>query len=158
MQSRRDFLAMAAAAAAPADGRRGAHLVYDFRGTPFEVGVQHGKALRQEIRAEAQRPFERLGDDGQKVISKYEGLYREHMPAAIEEIHGIAEGAGLKYPHAFFAATRDGMRTGACTAVACSGKQTADGHAFIGQTKDTNAPLDRFLGSCASDILRDAGY
>jgi isopenicillin-N N-acyltransferase like protein len=144
MQSRRDFLAMAAAAAAPADGRRGAHLVYDFRGTPFEVGLQHGKALREEIRAEAQPALERLGDGGQKAVSRYEGLYREHMPAVLDEIHGIAEGAGLRYPHAFFAATRDMMPIGACTAVACSGKQTADGHALIGQTKDTNAPLDRF--------------
>jgi isopenicillin-N N-acyltransferase-like protein len=144
MQSRRDFLAMAAAAAAPADGSRGAHLVYDFRGTPFEVGLQHGKALREEIRAEAQPAFGRLGDGGQMAVSKYEGLYREHMPAVLEEIHGIAEGAGLKYPHAFFAATRDMMRIGACTAVACSGKQTAGGHALIGQTKDTNAPLNRF--------------
>jgi isopenicillin-N N-acyltransferase like protein len=144
MRNRREFLAMSAAAAIPADGRRGEHHVYNFRGTPFEVGRQHGKALPAEIRAEAQHPFERLGDGGAKVLARYEGLFQEHFPHVIEEIHGMAEGAGLPYPHAFFAATRDSMRTAACTAVACSGRQTADGQPLIGQTKDTNAPLDRF--------------
>jgi len=144
MISRRELLAMPAAAAIPSDGRRGEHHVYDFKGTPFEVGRQHGKALAAEIRAEAKGPFERLGDGGKRVLARYEGVFQEHFPRVIEEIHGMAEGAELPYPHAFFAATRDSMRTDACTAVACSGKQTTDGRPLIGQTKDTTAPLDRF--------------
>ena len=79
-----------------------------------------------------------------RFVAKYEGLYREHFPALIEEIHGIAEGAGLSYPYAFFAAIRDGAHTGACSAFACGGKHTADGRVLIGQTKDTSAPLERF--------------
>jgi isopenicillin-N N-acyltransferase-like protein len=144
MWTRREFVAMSAAATIPADGRRGEHHVYEFRGSPFAVGRQHGKALQTEIRVEAQQPFERLRDGGARVLARYEGLFREHFPHVIEEIHGMAEGAGLPYPYAFFAATRDSMRTESCTAVAVSGKQTADGRPLLGQTKDTSAPLDRF--------------
>ena len=32
----------------------------------------------------------------------------DHAPMALDEIRGLARGSGLSYPHAFFAATRDG--------------------------------------------------
>ncbi|MEO7651465.1 MAG: C45 family peptidase [Bryobacteraceae bacterium] len=152
MPSRREFVAMSAAAAIPKDGRTGSQHVYELRGTPFEVGVQHGQALRQEIRAEAQPAAESLARRRKttveaklaRVLSQYEGLFREHVPAVLEEIRGLGEGAEVSYPYAFFAATRDGMGTDACTAIACSAKQTKDGHVLIGQNKDTRSPLDRF--------------
>lgn len=147
--SRREFLAMLAVLPG---ARRGEQRVYDFRGTPYQVGLQHGRALAAEIRGEAQPPAEALAKRSNSTVeaalkdvrSRYEGLFREHMPAVLEEIHGIAEGAGLSYDYALFAATRDMVRTGACTAIAASGKQTSDGGVLIGQTKDTEAPLERF--------------
>lgn len=142
--SRRQFTLVLSAVFVPKDGRRGTPHVYDLRGTAYEVGFQHGKALAAEIRAEAQPHFEKLGDGGKRVVSRYEGLFRERFPWVIEEIQGIADGAKLRYPYAFFAATRDGMSTGACTAMACSGRETDGGQPLIGQNKDTDAPLDRF--------------
>ena len=65
------------------------------------------------------------------------------MPAALEEIRGMAEGARLSYAFAFWAATRDGMRED-CTAVVAGGRRCAGGGVLIGQNKDTSAPLERF--------------
>lgn len=149
--TRRDFLALAAATALPG-ARRGVHQVYELSGTPFEVGLQHGKALRREIREEAGRAAQDLARQSAtsveaaaaRILSRYEGLFREHVPAVLDEIHGIAEGAELSYAYAFFAATRDLMRTHSCTAVACSGTASRGRRVLIGQNKDTSAPLERF--------------
>lgn len=148
--NRRSFLAAAGAGLAP--GLSGRHYVYEFRGTPFEVGFQHGKALAQEIRKEADPSLaalaRRQGGSAEsalgRLLSRYEGLFRERLPAVLEEIRGIGEGAGLSYPYAFFAATRDLMRTGACTAFFCGRRQTRGGAVLMGQTKDTGAPLERY--------------
>lgn len=144
------------AAAIPA-GERGQHHVYDFRGTPFEIGVQHGKALRAEIVQEAAAALHGLAERRDTsperaldfVVATHEPLFRDHVPMALDEIRGIARGAGLSYPHAFFAATRDGMRMPAapppgCTAIGCGRPVTSGGKVLIGQTKDTAAPLDRY--------------
>jgi isopenicillin-N N-acyltransferase-like protein len=147
--TRRDILAMAAVLPG---ARRGDPHVYDFRGTSFEVGRQHGKSLSREIRAETQPAADALARQlglaveaaAGRFRSRHEGIFREHMPAVLEEVHGIAEGAQLSYDFAFFAATRDMTRTGACTAIAAGGGKTREGRILIGQTKDTTAPLERF--------------
>jgi isopenicillin-N N-acyltransferase-like protein len=150
--SRRRMLQVGLVAAAPSPaGRKGRHLVYDFEGTAAEVGQRHGEALRKEIIAEAQPSAEALArrkglpveDALKRVAAAYEPIFREHVPSAIEEIRGMAEGAKVSYPFAFWAATRDGMR-GDCTAVAASGRRCAGGGVLIGQNKDTSAPLERF--------------
>jgi isopenicillin-N N-acyltransferase-like protein len=108
--------------------------------------------LKEEIRREAQ-PFvdalaRRHGASVEsaltRIVSRYEGLFKEHMPRLLEEIHGMAEGAQLSYPYAFFAGTRGDMRTDSCTAFVCGAKHTSDGRVLMGQTKDTSAPLERF--------------
>ena len=132
--------------------RRGEHYVLDFQRSPYQVGLQHGRGLSREIRGEAQPAAEALARRGNSEVeaalkqlrSRYVGLFREHMPAVLEEVHGIADGAELSYDYAFFAATRDMMSTGACTAIAADSKQTRDGGVLISQTKDVAAPLTRF--------------
>lgn len=151
MTNRREFLQVSAAAAVT-PGRVGRHFVYDFHGTPAEVGFQHGQALRTEIVTEARRSAESLARRTGKtveaavavVLSRYEGLYRDHMPNVLEEVRGMAEGAQISYPFAFWAAFHDGMKTESCTAVVCSGKASEGGQVLIGQTKDTGAALERF--------------
>ena len=106
--------------------------------------------MATEIRAEALPSLRAAaGEEGKewllaRTVSKYEGLYREHMPSLIEEIHGIAEGARMSYPYAFYAATRDCMRMDGCTSFVASGGHTEGGRVLMGQTKDTEAPLERF--------------
>lgn len=149
--NRRRFLQVTAAAAVD-PSRKGRHFVYEFRGTPAEVGFQHGRALRAEIIAEALPSAENLARRSglaveaavAQVVSRYEGLYREHMPGVLDEVRGIAEGARVSYPFAFWAAFRDGMNAEGCTSLVCSGKAAVGGGVIIGQTKDTSAPLERF--------------
>lgn len=138
-------------------GRMGSHQHHEFAGSPFEVGVQHGKALRQEIIQEAQASIQDLvakfgtseNHALDRMLSRYEGVFREYVPEALDEIQGIAEGAKLSYPYAFYAATRDGMSVSSseravCTALACGKRVTAGGKVLMGQTKDTTAPLTRY--------------
>lgn len=139
------------------DDLSGPHQVYDFRGSPYQIGFQQGRTLRERIITEAQGALERFaqtqGTSTEKFLeafrAAYEPLFTKHLPQQIEEIHGMATGAELSYAHAFFAATRDGARgpdsyTADCTAFVCGKSTTRDGKVLIGQTKDTNAPLERY--------------
>jgi isopenicillin-N N-acyltransferase-like protein len=65
------------------------------------------------------------------------------MPAVLEEIQGIAEGARIAYRYAFVAAVRDMMDAGGCTSVALSGAGHPAGP-VIGQTRDTSGSSSRF--------------
>jgi isopenicillin-N N-acyltransferase-like protein len=129
-------------------GKYGFH---EFRGTPFQVGEQHGKALAREIRQEV-APFlnwsasqhgVKIDAAAKMLVARYEGLFRERMPGVIEEVRGIAEGAKLSYDHAFVAGLHDMMGEG-CTAIACRASQSAAGP-FVAQTKDSEGSANRFL-------------
>jgi isopenicillin-N N-acyltransferase like protein len=129
------------------------HSVHDFRGTPFEIGRQHGKALGRQIRLEltpylkwaAQKQRVRVEACANALVSRYEGLFRERMPGVLEEIEGIAEGARLSYPYAFVAAVRDMMPIDGCTAIAC-GAGANSGGPLIGQTRDVyGAPRKLYI-------------
>lgn len=61
----------------------------------------------------------------------------------------MAVGGGFDYAWMLFAAVHGGTKTHpflheGCTSVACSGAATQGGKAFLGQTKDTSAPLERY--------------
>lgn len=125
--------------------------LYEWQGTPFDVGRQHGQALRSQIRTElvpylnsaANKLRVHVSEAARYVVSRYEALFRERMPKVLEEIQGIAEGARLSYEQAFVLALHDMMPLGGCTAVACSGPTSLDGP-LIAQTKDVSALNNRF--------------
>jgi isopenicillin-N N-acyltransferase-like protein len=138
-------------------GQSAPHQVYTWSGTPFEIGFQHGKALRKEIITEAKGAIEAFARNRRwtetraldVALSEWEPLFERHTPRAIEEIKGIAEGAKFDYAWTFFAAVHGGTksmppRSGECTAFGCGKKTTQGGKLFIGQTKDTTAPLNRY--------------
>lgn len=131
--------------------------LHDWRGSAHEIGVQHGKTLAAQIVAEFRPTLDTAvaasGTDAAAFLRRYrerhEPMFREHAPRAIDEIRGIADGGGLDYDTAFFAATRDGAKLvgpadEACTAFYCAADTTADGHVYLGQNKDTDAPLSRY--------------
>lgn len=138
-------------------GMMGRHQCHVWRGSSFDVGFQHGRALRRQIIAEAHAALRQFaGQHGRSVartldfvVAAYEPLFRDRVPRAIEEIKGLAKGAGLSYAHAFFAATRDGLRLprrreAACTSLVCGKGTTVGDKVLMGQTKDTTAPLTRY--------------
>jgi hypothetical protein len=136
-------------------------LYYEFSGTAYEVGLQHGQALAAEICAEYQPALAscaaRRGGEGQ--LATLAAFAAEFLPIVDEllgpeakaEVAGAAEGAGISFEAAFFAAYRDGWDgargTAAgegCTAFACCADVTSTGGVVLGQTKDTGAPLERY--------------
>ncbi|MFO7534490.1 MAG: C45 family autoproteolytic acyltransferase/hydrolase [Kiritimatiellia bacterium] len=139
-------------------GQSGPHQFYEWRGAAYEVGFQHGQALRAEIVAETAGVIESFARDRCESESAalegarlaWEPLFREHVPRVLEEIRGLADGGGFAYDWMFFAALHGGTKAGpalarnACTAFACGPTATRDGAALMGQTKDTSAPLSRY--------------
>jgi isopenicillin-N N-acyltransferase-like protein len=136
------------------------HHFYDFAGSAYEIGFRHGRALAAEIVQEAAGGVAALGpalgmseaSALEDVRARYEPIFARLTPSALDEIRGLAEGAGLSYAHAFYAATRDGLGLGgfgpaavpACTSIVCGGDASAGGRVLVAQTKDTAAPLDRY--------------
>jgi isopenicillin-N N-acyltransferase like protein len=109
-------------------------LVLHLRGTPREMGFQHGRLLKDAIHANLQKIVNNQGDLGKSdAYQAYlmmqpvmHDLLRKHVPARFqEEMRGLAEGAGLSYedveaanlfPEAFH-----------CSGIALRGKATKDG-------------------------------
>jgi len=122
------------------------HRVYDFAGSPYQIGYQHGRALREEIAAEAAGALAEhargLGEARvvERTVERYRPVFDLYVPSALEEIRGIDDGSGLGFAYAFFAATRDGMKAPAdtssavedgCTAFLCGPEVTADGRLHL---------------------------
>jgi len=81
--------------------------VIDLSGTPYERGVQHGKALATEIRGLV-IAFEQdlrkttgvpAGEFVQRFLQKtqYAAAIRRHTPGLLDEVRGIADGAGQPF-------------------------------------------------------------
>ena len=89
----------------------------EVKGTPYERGFQHGKALRKVIRPTLNRfKYNMVSEflnaaetdltwiDYKKFFYEETGLYKnavEQVPDLVEEIRGIAEGAGLDFKDVF---------------------------------------------------------
>ncbi len=70
------------------------------QGTPYEMGFQHGRAQREEIQRIVETFKEFIGDEalGREVLQnalKHPEQYFDER--ALEEIRGLADGAGLPY-------------------------------------------------------------
>lgn len=81
-------------------------LVLHLKGTPYEMGFQHGRLLREQVRAMAQRILHNQDDLGKSA--EYQAylmmrplmhdLLRPHIPARFkEEMRGLADGAEVPY-------------------------------------------------------------
>jgi len=138
-------------------GQSAPHQVYRWRGEPYEIGFQHGRALRAEILEEVGPAIEQFAADRDMTVqgaasfarSEWGPLFAQHTPAVMEEVKGLAAGSGIDGDLAFFAAVHGGTKTTlfagqACTSFTCTGDSCADGHVIAGQTKDTTAPLTRY--------------
>src|SRR5688572_31649045 len=81
-------------------------LVLHLKGTPYEMGLQHGRLLREQARKNLQRIIdnqEELGrsDEYQAYLMMRDLMHdmlRRHIPARfVEELRGLAEGAGIPF-------------------------------------------------------------
>lgn len=126
-------------------------------GSRYEIGYQQGVADRAAIRRFLEDREARLsailGIAGGRTsfapeIMKYEKVIQAHLPGMAEELHGLAEGAGIMIEDAYLLQLRRelvGYRSvkvlGDCTTF---GRRTP-GNTVLGQTIDLNGDMEREL-------------
>lgn len=122
-----------------ADGRR----VLRLKGTPYEMGYQHGKLLAADVRRMCNTILMTVGmvetvRTGEAFIETLRKIYartKPHIPAEyIEEGRGLAEGAGL--PHETIMLANIFPERFHCSGFALWGKATADGKLYHGRILD----------------------
>ncbi len=112
--------------------------IVQLEGAPFDLGYQHGRLLKHRLKVPLaghplplvsrwlNQPYERW----RTQAPHYEQFIPPHL---IEEMRGIAAGAGIDYrdiltEHTFL----EPLRAPACSAYAAFGKATADGTMVVG--------------------------
>jgi predicted choloylglycine hydrolase len=129
------------------------------QGTPREVGRQHGEALRSMIRAHLEQIYTQgaqrsnlAPETGRRWALAFGPMIGEAAPHFLEEIEGVAEGAGIERAEALLLQVRQEVahvaRFGAvdleCTSFAVSGPYTRTGTTFAGQNADLAGGIEAF--------------
>lgn len=127
-------------------------------GSPRERGEQYGRAARDRVlhsKAGYARAFAHAAgwswEQAVDVSATFLPAVRESFPAYLEEMEGIAEGAGLSFEDVFAMNARTevmwagtvrqseelrGSYARECTSFALLPTRTANGHTYVGQTWD----------------------
>ncbi len=120
-------------------------------GTHREIGRQIGEACKKQIEHSLESAH-KLIDDTYDVLEltwdtaqiqarKYIPFAQEKYPQYIEEMAGIAEGAGVGFYdvavlNAMEAVTSDALHLTKCTTFAVNSERTADGHVLVAHNED----------------------
>jgi hypothetical protein len=130
-------------------------------GTRFEIGLAHGEAVGELAHGTLDWSFGQLATAGMGRDAALAGalrlldIVRAATPELVEEVQGIAQGAGMTLAEAAVINTRyellflDGAEThmhprGECTLLGVEGTRTADGNVLIGQNVDLDATSARY--------------
>jgi isopenicillin-N N-acyltransferase-like protein len=121
-------------------------------GTPFEQGVQHGEALREQIAHNMAVYFERFAREVKlerpEVLARakrYGDAIAAQSPDYAEGMRGIAAGSGFSLPEVialnvryelFYDGYIEKSMADGCTAFALLPERTANGHLLIGENWD----------------------
>lgn len=124
-------------------------------GTRFEIGRQHGSQVRELVHGTLTWSFAELEAAGLTRDEALVGamrlleIVRAHTPEMVEEVEGIASGAGINLAEAAVINTRfellflgpataapASMPRGECTLFGIEGSRTANGETIIGQNVD----------------------
>jgi len=124
--------------------------LYEVSGSPRELGQQHGELARIRILGYLGYLSETLKLNEQTLALRatlFRGEFQQHCPELLEEIDGLAEGAGID-PGLALASQMRGelacLSDGACTTFAVGPRATADGRVLIGQTSDMPEEIRSF--------------
>ena len=114
-------------------------------GAPYEMGVQHGEQARDRVRNFVEMILSDVVKDGvtrEDVMGRtaaFRPLFDASVPDLMDEVRGLADGAGLTNEEALLLQIRGEIGQvcqEACTTFAISGAGTADGRILIGQNSD----------------------
>jgi isopenicillin-N N-acyltransferase-like protein len=124
--------------------------LFEARGTPRELGRQHGEQCRERLRGfldylgvtlQLSRP------QLQHRALRFRPLFLHHAPHLVEEVEGLAEGAAISVAEALAVQVRGelGQLGGeACTTFVLGPSATASGAILIGQNSDVEPELEAF--------------
>lgn len=111
-------------------------------GSAYELGYQHGAQAAPLIERYL-RLTERLTGKPRDLLCRNAMTLLPYMealsPAYVEEVRGLADGAGIRFEEAVLCQARaeaGRIPEGGCTAFALTGAATADGSPLIGQNQD----------------------
>ncbi|MFH1523601.1 MAG: C45 family peptidase [Chloroflexota bacterium] len=120
-------------------------------GTHREMGQQIGEASKKQVLhsinngrtllADAYEQLELTWEGAQIQTRKYIPFAQERYPQYVEEMIGIAEGAGVAFDdlaviNAIEAVTSDALHLTRCTSMAVNDERTADGHVLMAHNED----------------------
>lgn len=120
-------------------------------GSHLEMGRQIGEERRESVRRSIETARELLSDayeeleltwDAAQIQSrKYLPFAQERYPQYVEEMTGIAEGAGVPFEdvsvlNVMEAVTMDALHLVSCTSMAVNETRTADAHVMVAHNED----------------------
>lgn len=120
-------------------------------GSHRQIGRQIGEACIEQVRhsiENARKLIDQTYDtlelswEGAKIqASKYNPFAQERYPQYMEELLGMAEGAGVEFNdlavvNAMEAVTMDALHLSKCTSFAVNQERTADGHVLVAHNED----------------------
>ena len=112
--------------------------LYSARGSHRELGLQHGEQARAQIQAHLaalQGSTELATPEFEATALRFRPLFVEHCPHLLEEIEGLAEGAGISPAGALAVNIRGALSVSpdeGCTAFVVGREATAGGEVLIG--------------------------
>lgn len=120
-------------------------------GSHYQMGCQIGEACREQVRHSIQNATELLNDAYNHLQLTWEGALiqarkyipfaEEHYPQYVEEMKGIADGAGVSFDdvsmvHAMEAVTSDALHLTKCTSMAVNQERTTSSKVLVAHNED----------------------
>ena len=111
-------------------------------GTHRQLGRQHGEQAVEHIKAHLDYLRESMKlsrDELQDRALRFRPLFQQHCPHLLDEIEGLAQGAGITLAEALAVNIRGALNSvqdEGCTAYAIGARGTAAGSLLIGQNSD----------------------
>jgi isopenicillin-N N-acyltransferase-like protein len=129
----------------------------EVRGLPREMGRQLGEAAREEVRAFAELVVDRFNLGRKSPLAPETALAmaaetipsaERYLPDAVDELRGIAEGAGVPVERVMLINVRNQLGAVAppegCTAVLVEPRASATGTGIVAQNWDNDPATDAF--------------
>lgn len=119
-------------------------------GSAQELGRLHGEQAKLKIKAFLAWLCESLDvkeDELARRALRFRSLFEAHCPHLLEEVHGLADGAGINRDLALACQLRGELGatvSEGCTTFVVGPRGTADGNVLIGQTSDMPAEMREF--------------
>ena len=120
----------------------------EFTGAPYHLGLQHGQRFRDLVRLQLAETMQGAADSGLTASQALEWTRQQQprvqaiAPHWINELQGLAQGAGIRFDEALALQLRPGAGglPEGCTSFAAVGSATTNGQTIAGQNRDLGEP------------------